>query len=100
MPRVAASSPTSSTASSRAWNTRSTSSRADAEFNRLHGALRTGAVVEQAKGILMERHGISPDEAFAELRNRARNTNQGVFDVAQAVILSYPLFKPRPIEAD
>jgi len=71
-----------------------------AEFSRLHGALRTGAVIEQAKGILMERHGIGPDEAFADLRTRARNTNQSVFDVAQAVTVSYPLFKPRPIEAD
>ncbi|HTP18472.1 MAG TPA: ANTAR domain-containing protein [Solirubrobacteraceae bacterium] len=69
-----------------------------AEFSRLHGALRTGAIIEQAKGILMERHAISPDEAFAELRTRARNTNQSVFEVAQAVTVSYPLFKPRPIE--
>jgi response regulator NasT len=71
-----------------------------AEFSRLHGALRTGAIIEQAKGILMERHGISPDEAFAELRTRARNTNHSVFDVAQAVTLSYPLFKAPAIDAD
>jgi response regulator NasT len=71
-----------------------------AEFTRLHGALQTGATIEQAKGILMERHGISPDEAFAELRARARNTNQSVFAVAQAVTISYPLFKPRVIDAD
>ena len=71
-----------------------------AEFNRLHGALRTGAIIEQAKGILMERHGITADQAFAELRSRARNTNQSVFDVAQAVTLTYPLFRPRPIETD
>lgn len=64
-----------------------------AEFSRLHGALRTGAVIEQAKGILMERHGIGADDAFAELRTRARNTNQSVLEVAQAVTLSYPLFK-------
>jgi len=71
-----------------------------AEFSRLHGALRTGATIEQAKGILMERHGIGPDEAFAELRSRARNTNQSVFDVAQAVTVSYPLFRQRPDESD
>jgi len=71
-----------------------------AEFTKLHGALRTGATIEQAKGILMERHGIGPDEAFSELRTRARNTNQSVFDVAQAVTVSYPLFKRRPIEPD
>ncbi|HSO98413.1 MAG TPA: ANTAR domain-containing protein [Solirubrobacteraceae bacterium] len=71
-----------------------------AEFSRLHVALRTGATIEQAKGILMERHGISADEAFAELRTRARNTNQSVFDVADAVTLSYPLFKSRLSDAD
>jgi AmiR/NasT family two-component response regulator len=71
-----------------------------AEFSRLHGALRTGAIIEQAKGILMERHGISADQAFAELRSHARNTNQSVFDVAQAVTLSHPLFKARPLESD
>jgi response regulator NasT len=71
-----------------------------AEFSRLHGALRTGAIIEQAKGILMERHGIDPDEAFAELRTRARSTHQSVFDVARAVTVSYPLFKQRPIDSD
>jgi len=71
-----------------------------AEFSRLHGALRTGAIIEQAKGVLMERHGIGPDEAFAELRTRARNTNQSVFEVAKAVTISYPLFKARVIDAD
>ena len=67
-----------------------------AEFSQLHGALRTGAIIEQAKGILMERHAISADDAFAELRSRARNTNQTLLDVAHAVTLSYPLFKVRP----
>jgi response regulator NasT len=70
------------------------------EFSRLHGALRTGAIIEQAKGILMERHGIGADEAFAELRTRARSTNQSVLEIAQAVTVSYPLFKQRPVEPD
>ena len=71
-----------------------------AEFSRLHGALRTGATIEQAKGILMERHGISADDAFAELRSRARNTNSSVFDIAKAVTLSHPLFKAGPVDSD
>ena len=71
-----------------------------AEFNRLLGALRTGAIIEQAKGIRMERHGITADQAFAELRSRARNTNETVVDVAQAVTLSYPLVRPGPTETD
>ncbi len=48
-----------------------------AEFSRLHGALRTSAVIEQAKGILMERHKISADQAFAELRSREILTRHG-----------------------
>jgi AmiR/NasT family two-component response regulator len=71
-----------------------------AEFSRLHGALRTSATIEQAKGIMMERHGITADQAFAELRSRARNTNQTVFDVAEAVTVSHTLFKPLPVDTD
>ena len=67
-----------------------------AEFSRLEGALGRRALIEQAKGILMERHGINADDAFAELRNRARNTNRTVVDVAEAATLSYPLFTPQP----
>ena len=48
----------------------------------------------------MERHGLTADQAFAELRSRARNTNKTVVDVAQAVTLSYPLFKPRPTDTE
>ena len=66
-----------------------------AEFSRLEGALGRRAGIEQAKGILMERHGITADEAFAELRSRARSTNTSVVDVAEAVTLSYSLFQPR-----
>lgn len=68
-----------------------------AEFSRLEGALGRRAGIEQAKGILMERHGITADEAFAELRNRARSTNTSVVDVAEAVTLSHSLFQSRPI---
>lgn len=65
-----------------------------AEFSRAQGALSRRALIEQAKGILMERHGITADEAFARLRRQARNTNHALNDVAEAVTLSYPLFRP------
>jgi AmiR/NasT family two-component response regulator len=67
-----------------------------AEFARLHGALRTGAIIEQAKGILMERHAITADDAFARLLSQARNTNHTLIEVAEAVTLSYPLFRLPP----
>ena len=46
--------------------------------------------------ILMERHGITADDAFAELRTQARSTNTTVVEVAEAATLSHPLFKARP----
>ena len=64
-----------------------------AEFSRIHGALGRRVIIEQAKGILMERRGISAEDAFADLRNRARNTNTTVLGVAEAVVTSYPLFR-------
>jgi response regulator NasT len=69
-----------------------------AEFSRAQGALSRRALIEQAKGILMERHGVTADEAFARLRRQARNTNRTLNDVAEAVTLSYPLFRqPTPM---
>lgn len=63
------------------------------EFSRIHGALGRRVIIEQAKGILMERHGIDADDAFAELRAQARNTNVTVLGIAEAVVTSYPLFR-------
>jgi len=99
MPRGAASSPYVKHGEQPEWNTRSTSSSAATPSSTAcTAALRTGTIIEQAKGILTERHGITADQAFAELRNRARNTNNTLVDIAQTVTLSYPLFKTRPID--
>ena len=68
-----------------------------AEFSRLEGAFGRRALIEQAKGILMERHGISADEAFEELRSRARSTSTSVVEVAEAVTLSHPLLRARQV---
>ena len=66
-----------------------------AEFSRLEGAFGRRALIEQAKGILMERHAITADEAFEELRSRARSTSTTVVEVAEAVTLSHPLLRAR-----
>lgn len=71
-----------------------------AQFSRLEGALGRRAIIEQAKGILMERHALTADQAFTELRTQARNTNTTVVDVAEAVTLSHPLFQTRPLPDD
>jgi response regulator NasT len=70
-----------------------------AEFSRAQGALSRRASIEQAKGILMQRHGITADEAFARLRRQARDRNSSLFDVAEAVLMSYPLFRSDDGEA-
>lgn len=58
-----------------------------AERNRqLEEALATRVVIEQAKGVLMERYGIDADAAFALIRRGARNDRIRVRDLAAAVV--------------
>jgi response regulator NasT len=65
-----------------------------AEFQNLEGAFGRRATIEQAKGILMERNGIGPDQAFQELRKHSQQSGRRVVDVAQAVIESHQLLHP------
>lgn len=48
------------------------------------GQLR--AIIEQAKGVLMERHRISSDEAFAQLRSLSQQHNVRLVEVAATVV--------------
>jgi AmiR/NasT family two-component response regulator len=57
-----------------------------AEFANLDAALQRRSHIEQAKGILMERHSIDERAAFEMLRAHARRTNRKVAAVAAAVI--------------
>jgi GAF domain-containing protein len=56
--------------------------RAEALTEQLQGALNSRIVIEQAKGAVSEREGISPDEAFTVLRQRARAARRRLLDVA------------------
>ena len=49
-------------------------------------ALNTRVIIEQAKGTLAERRGLSMDQAFSTLRDYARSHNRKLADVALAVI--------------
>jgi GAF domain-containing protein len=56
----------------------------DAENMRV--ALRTRAVIDQAKGIIMERHKVTADQAFQLLARESMNTNQKVQAIAERIV--------------
>ena len=59
--------------------------RLSGEVEELEGALQRRAVIERAKGILMERHSLDDAAAFELLRSHARANNRKLVDVARAV---------------
>jgi AmiR/NasT family two-component response regulator len=59
--------------------------RLSQHVERLESALERRALIERAKGILMERHGIGDRAAFDRLRAHARAHNRTVIDVAGSV---------------
>lgn len=61
----------------------------------LEGALERRAVIERAKGILMERHSLPDRAAFELLRGHARRENRTVVEVARAVTEGHALLPPR-----
>jgi response regulator NasT len=65
-----------------------------AEYHSLEGAFGRRSSIEQAKGILMERHKIRADAAFSLIRDEARSSNRRVVDVAQAVVGGHSLLPP------
>jgi transcriptional regulator with GAF, ATPase, and Fis domain len=58
---------------------------ADLLAEQLQNALTSRIAVEQAKGVLAERRGITVDEAFVLLRGHARNRHLRLSDLARAV---------------
>jgi AmiR/NasT family two-component response regulator len=63
------------------------------QVERLESALQRRALIERAKGILMERHAISDRAAFDLLREHARSNNRTVVDVAAAVTEGHALLR-------
>jgi response regulator NasT len=59
--------------------------RLEERVDQLETALERRALIERAKGILMERHDVAEGAAFALLRDHARSTNTRVIDVARSV---------------
>ena len=68
-----------------------------AEYHNLQGAFGRRARIEQAKGILMARHSIDEDQAFAMLRNHSNQNGRKLIDLADAIVESHLLLvSPAP----
>jgi AmiR/NasT family two-component response regulator len=66
------------------------------EYHNLKGAFARRAVIEQAKGVLMARHGINADKAFDLLREHSQHNGNKLADVAAAIVDSHQLLMPAP----
>jgi len=66
------------------------------EYNDLDRAFGRRALIERAKGVLMERHAIDENAAFDQLREYARAGNRKLIDLAAAVVDGHRLLPARP----
>ncbi|HWD44989.1 MAG TPA: GAF and ANTAR domain-containing protein [Actinomycetota bacterium] len=69
-------------------------------IDQLEHALHHRVVIEQAKGILMEREQLDPPGAFDRLRKAARARRRRVSEVATEVVAGHPLPQPDPSNGD
>src|SRR5215218_11218733 len=60
--------------------------RTSADLTQLRTTMMTRAFIEQAKGILIERHKINEDEAFTMLTHASQRTNTKLRDVAAELV--------------
>ena len=67
-----------------------------AEFHALQGAFGRRALIERAKGILMERHAINETSAFEMLREHSRADNRKLIDLATAIVDGHRLLPREP----
>jgi len=67
-----------------------------AEYHDLEGAFGRRALIERAKGILMERHSVNEDSAFEMLRENSRTANRKLIDLAAAVVDGHRLLPKYP----
>jgi len=65
--------------------------RLEEKVGQLESALERRAVIERAKGILMERHGVPERDAFDLMRDHARSQSRRVVDVALSVTEGHAL---------
>jgi AmiR/NasT family two-component response regulator len=66
--------------------------RARAEANLLREQLETRKLVERAKGILMDRLGLTEQEAFRKLQRASQDENRKMRDIAESVVRAEKMF--------
>ena len=66
------------------------------EYHDLEGAFGRRAVIERAKGILMERHSVDDFDAFEMMRDQSRRANTKLADVAAAIVEGHRLLPKQP----
>jgi response regulator NasT len=57
----------------------------------LEDALETRKLVERAKGVLMDSHGLSESDAFRRMRKTSMDNRKSMREVAEAILLSHEL---------
>jgi uroporphyrinogen-III synthase len=55
--------------------------------------LETRKLVERAKGILQQRHGLTEEDAYLRLRNQSRRLRKPMRELAEAIILAEDMNK-------
>jgi len=68
--------------------------RLQEELTQAKSALEERKLVEQAKAILMRRHGIGEDKAYALLRRSAMNQSRKLAEIARALVTAAELLDP------
>ena len=63
----------------------------------LEHALQSRVAIEQAKGVIAERYGLEPDEAFQLIRRAARSNRMKLHDLVAAIRPGQP--SPPPLAA-
>ena len=67
-----------------------------AEYHDLEGAFGRRALIERAKGILMERHAIDEQSAYNMLHEHSRINNRKLLDLATAIADGHRLLPKQP----
>jgi response regulator NasT len=58
------------------------------ELGDTRSALETRKLVDRAKGVLMDRHGLKEDEAFRRIQKLSMDTRKSMREVAEAILLA------------